>query len=333
MSWYVFDLDGTLADNAHRQNLLPDNWDAFFEACDKDTPIWPVLDLMTNLWSDGHRIEIWSGRAAAVRDKTVRWFEDQCGIFLDLSKIVLRMRMESDYRPDEIIKAEWLAESPAKPDIIFDDRQKVVDMWRKSGVVCAQVAPGDYDMKIRPSSSVATGEDHILVLMIGPSGTGKSSWIKHGMEIWEKNDPDDYDPTCVISTDFIRANLTNDYKNQKRNGDVFKAVEALVRTRMSCGLRTIVDATHLDPAWRKKLVSLVPPGMKVMYCVVNASLAVKLAHANGREPDVIISQHHTFNHQLSDILAGDGLPNVIVQADIHNDDGSSIIIDPYENDQ
>lgn len=26
----------------------------------------------------------------------------------------------------------------------FDDRDRVVAMWRRNGVVCAQVAPGDF---------------------------------------------------------------------------------------------------------------------------------------------------------------------------------------------
>jgi hypothetical protein len=27
---------------------------------------------------------------------------------------------------------------------VFDDRQKVVDMWRDNGIDCFQVAPGDF---------------------------------------------------------------------------------------------------------------------------------------------------------------------------------------------
>lgn len=28
--------------------------------------------------------------------------------------------------------------------MVFEDRARVVDMWRKRGVLCAQVAPGDF---------------------------------------------------------------------------------------------------------------------------------------------------------------------------------------------
>jgi hypothetical protein len=35
---------------------------------------------------------------------------------------------------------------PDKSDIlcIFDDRDKVVKMWRSNGIACFQVAPGDF---------------------------------------------------------------------------------------------------------------------------------------------------------------------------------------------
>lgn len=31
-----------------------------------------------------------------------------------------------------------------KPLYIYDDRQKVVDMWRSKGLTCFQVAPGNF---------------------------------------------------------------------------------------------------------------------------------------------------------------------------------------------
>ena len=39
---------------------------------------------------------------------------------------------------DELIKADW------NPDMVFDDRNQVVDMWRANGIPCLQVAPGNF---------------------------------------------------------------------------------------------------------------------------------------------------------------------------------------------
>lgn len=140
----VFDLDGTLALNDHRQHfLLPKDgtskdWGAFFEACDKDEPNWSVIRLMhtVSIWTS---VEIWSGRSDAVRGKTEAWLRKH-GV-----KIVpLRMRAADDYRSDVDLKRAWLHESKRKPFMVFDDRSCVVDMWRQEGITCAQVAIGDF---------------------------------------------------------------------------------------------------------------------------------------------------------------------------------------------
>jgi hypothetical protein len=59
----------------------------------------------------------------------------------------LRMRPVGDYRDDAVLKEQWLNEARVlgkAPDIVFDDRQRVVDMWRRNGITCCQVAPGDF---------------------------------------------------------------------------------------------------------------------------------------------------------------------------------------------
>ena len=49
----VFDLDGTLADDAHRQHHITGDvrdWDAYFAACGDDAPIIePVMELLLTL--------------------------------------------------------------------------------------------------------------------------------------------------------------------------------------------------------------------------------------------------------------------------------------------
>lgn len=53
---YIFDLDGTLALNEHRQYLVQGetkNWGAFFAACVNDEPNVPVIDTMHALVEAG----------------------------------------------------------------------------------------------------------------------------------------------------------------------------------------------------------------------------------------------------------------------------------------
>ena len=138
----VFDLDGTLANTDHRAHLVdralgkPD-WRAFYAACDQDAAHWHIIHVLTALVEGGHRVEIWSGRSDEVRDKTEAWLSAH-----GLDAVPIRMRREHDYTPDDVLKHTWLADG--RPDLIFDDRSKVVAMWRAEGIPCCQVAPGDF---------------------------------------------------------------------------------------------------------------------------------------------------------------------------------------------
>lgn len=139
----VFDLDGTLALTGHREHFLkaePKDWRGFYAACDGDGPCKAIIDTANALNSAGHRVEIWSGRSEEVRDKTEAWLRPH-GI---LGALPLRMRAEGDHQPDTKLKAAWLDAEPTPPDLVFEDRASMVAMYRGRGIVCAQVAPGDF---------------------------------------------------------------------------------------------------------------------------------------------------------------------------------------------
>lgn len=176
---YIFDLDGTLALIDHRRHLVdatcdscagagaqytshycqacgntgkdksfkPD-WNAFFEACDRDQPNWPVIGTMLQLYSVGCDIRIWSGRSDAVKQKTLMWLHAATRIPLIKLELMLKMRPAEDFTPDEQLKRKWLnlmsKQERARLSVVFDDRNKVVEMWRGAGVPCFQVAPGEF---------------------------------------------------------------------------------------------------------------------------------------------------------------------------------------------
>jgi len=59
----------------------------------------------------------------------------------------LFMRPEGDMRPDNIVKAELFdtyVRDNYDVQFVIDDRDQVVDMWRRMGLACLQVAPGDF---------------------------------------------------------------------------------------------------------------------------------------------------------------------------------------------
>lgn len=123
------------------------DWKAFFAACVDDQPNWPVISVLNTLLSSGADIRIWSGRSAEVMNETLAWLQRYV-TGPDYEEIELCMRREGDYTPDEQLKKLWLDElneyDRKRLVCVFDDRQKVVDMWRANGVACFQVAPGEF---------------------------------------------------------------------------------------------------------------------------------------------------------------------------------------------
>lgn len=141
----IFDLDGTLALNEHRQHFVEKpgkkDWESFFNACDLDEPNWPIIQTAQALRAWGADVRIWSGRPAKgeVYRKTVDWLMN-----VGLGNLPLKMRKEGDFRTDMVMKAEWLDVEDTLPYLIFDDRNAMVRVWRDRGLTVAQVAEGDF---------------------------------------------------------------------------------------------------------------------------------------------------------------------------------------------
>lgn len=141
--YVIFDLDGTLALIDHRRHLVMGKnkeWDKFYLACDNDKPNKVVITMANILRSKGFAIVIFSGRGEIAKEKTIKWISDN-----DIPCDELMMRPIRNNTPDQILKKQWLSKYN-KNDIfcIFDDRQKVVNMWRKEGFTCFQVADGNF---------------------------------------------------------------------------------------------------------------------------------------------------------------------------------------------
>lgn len=146
----IVDIDGTVANLTHRRHFVegkPRNWPAFFAAAVDDTPIEPVIKMVKSAKLAGADIVFCSGRPEDTREVTEAWLRDVAGFKGDFAFDALFMRKAGDFRADDIVKEELLdqiLEAGFDPQIVFDDRQRVVDMWRRRGLICAQVAPGAF---------------------------------------------------------------------------------------------------------------------------------------------------------------------------------------------
>lgn len=141
----IFDIDGTLADCEHRRVHLTGekkNWAAFNAAMGDDTPNAPVVKLARILRAAGTLIVLCTGREEDARRLTETWLT-----LHDVPFDGLHMRASKDYRADDLVKAEMLAEirrQGYEPWLVVDDRASVTRMWRRLGLTCLQCAEGDF---------------------------------------------------------------------------------------------------------------------------------------------------------------------------------------------
>jgi len=152
---YIFDLDGTLALIGHRRHIIEDpsrddtKWRRFYDACDRDEPNEPVIRVMESL---RRLADVWifSGRSDEVAGKTVDWLVKHTSFMRwDLMNgHELTMRQAGDFTADDVLKKQWLdgmlVDDRRRLVAVFDDRDRVVKMWRDAGVTCFQVAPGEF---------------------------------------------------------------------------------------------------------------------------------------------------------------------------------------------
>ena len=131
----LVDIDGTVALMSGRS---PFDWHRVGE----DKPNETVISIVRTLSRNGKRVVFMSGRDGSCREETIKWLSRHV-----IERPELHMREAGDSRKDSIVKQE-LYEKHIEPNydvfVVLDDRNQVVDMWRSLGLICLQVAPGDF---------------------------------------------------------------------------------------------------------------------------------------------------------------------------------------------
>lgn len=146
----IVDLDGTIANIGDRSVYAG-------HECAVDT-LNEVVQRIAERWQDDwddmqspRHVIFCSGRQGTpeARKATIAWLLKHG--YWDIENtddyVHLFMRDEGDNRKDSIIKKEIYDDYIAPNfniDFVMDDRNQVVDMWRKQGLICLQVAAGDF---------------------------------------------------------------------------------------------------------------------------------------------------------------------------------------------
>jgi len=130
----ICDIDGTIAEMGERG---PFHWDQVH----LDQPIAVIIDLL-RLLAPVYTIILVSGRSDESLKLTLAWLKEH-----DVPFDAIHLRKADDFRKDAIVKKELYA-AKIKPhytvEFVLEDRNQTVEMWRKLGLVCLQVRPGDF---------------------------------------------------------------------------------------------------------------------------------------------------------------------------------------------
>ena len=110
----------------------------------------------------------------------------------------------------------------------FDERA-VADVWEHDGMTAAD------EPAVWPSPAV--------VVLVGPSGAGKTTWGRHR-----------FGAGAVVSADALRALVGDGERDVRASGDAFDVLELAVARRVARRLTTVIDTLGSDAdrraAWR-----------------------------------------------------------------------------------
>ena len=126
-----------------------------------------------------------------------------------------------------------------------------------------------------------------LVVLIGPSGSGKSSFAKKHFK-----------PTETISSDVCRGLVSDNENDQKATAPAFEVLHFIVSKRLANGKLTVVDATNVQKESRASLLRLAKQH-DVLPVAIVLNLPAKLCHKrNQNRPDRQFGPHVTRQHHM-----------------------------------
>jgi len=127
------DIDGTIANNDHRQNLLKEfnDWDKFFSLLKDDEPIHVIIERVKQEVESSNHIVFLTGRPEKYREMTNDWlskyFEDGFSLL---------MRKDDDLRNKIVVKEEIFHGNFQKTQIkaCFENDPQLIELWQRLGL-------------------------------------------------------------------------------------------------------------------------------------------------------------------------------------------------------
>jgi len=139
----IIDIDHTLADPTHREwlfNMEPKDWDLIHQNASLDKVNEWCKNIVVNYHKLGYKILFITGRNEKYYGQTHDWLTNNLPIDI---LFTLHMRKDNDLRQDFVVKEEiYMKDVVEYYDVEFavDDKQSVIDMWRRNGLTALQCA-------------------------------------------------------------------------------------------------------------------------------------------------------------------------------------------------
>jgi protein phosphatase len=164
-----------------------------------------------------------------------------------------------------------------------------------------------------------------VVALVGPSGSGKSSFArKH------------FRPTEVLSSDFCRGLVSDEENSQAATNDAFEVLYFIASKRLTTGKLVVIDATNVQVEARKTIIALA----RQFHCIPVAivfDLPEKLCHERNRNrpdrdfgPHVIRQQSQQLRRSLRN-LQREGFRRVHILHSPEEVDAAEIVREPLWN--
>lgn len=146
--------------------------------------------------------------------------------------------------------------------------------------------------------------DPSLVVLIGPSGAGKTTFARQHFR-----------PTEVLGSDAFRALVADDEAALDAGPDAFQALRFVAARRLRRGRLTVIDATNVLPGARRPLVGLARsnrlPAVAIVFDLPERVRQERNRRHRVLAPEVLDRQAEAMRHTVSR-LAQEGFEPVYV---------------------
>lgn len=134
-----------------------------------------------------------------------------------------------------------------------------------------------------------------LVILVGPSSSGKSTWAAENFASSE-----------IVSSDELRSRVGIDESDQSAGNVAFELLETIVTERLRRGLTTVIDTTGLDRERRLSWIGAaetvsIPVFAAVFDTDLNTCLARNDARENRRPRGVVRNQHRRMKQAAAEV--------------------------------